>query len=81
MSAILARLHANLILRAARAEVIAARLRAADPNRSECEAADAATLRATAAELAATMRRAGDDVHIPPPNQLSLFSDGGPNAR
>jgi hypothetical protein len=77
MSVLLARLHASLIIRAARAEDIARRLRDHDPARAECEAADAAADRATAAELAATMRRAGDDVYIPSPDQLSLFSDGG----
>ena len=78
---LLARLHASLILRAARAEQIAARLRDSDPARAECEASDAAADRATAAALAETMRRAGDDVHIPDARQISLFSDGGHDAR
>lgn len=76
MSARLVRLHADLIQRAARAEAIARRLATVDPDRASCEAVDAAEARATAAELADTLRLAGLPVFIPDPRQLALLSDG-----
>jgi len=68
--------HAALLIEAARCDEIAARLAGMDPNRAECERADACAKRALAFALEALLVAAGADVHIPTPGQLSLLSDG-----
>lgn len=73
----LVRLHAALIQRAARAEAIARRLAASDPDRAACESTDAWEDRATAADLADVLVAAGVNVlRASDPRQLALLSDG-----
>lgn len=73
----LVRLHADLLMRAARSEAIARRLAYSDPDRASCETVDAAEARATAADLADALVAAGVEVlRASDPRQLVLLSDG-----